>query len=266
MQCIVDPNERQPQYSIEVRRKTGKTIIYNTIRLISDSHADAIRGRGTRVWEVVRADMPLNSAPRAVLKDVWIDSGRQREGDILARLRADAENGSETHRKILKEFFLTVQAHGDVFIGDTPDTTIKEKVRALLRSKGTRFVLDVLDYDKIQQQMESESVPPAVTGTHHSAQDFRNKLRVQYVTYSQKSRYRIVFDEVCTPLYKLPVLKDVLRTLGGLCVGESSPLDSLTGPEELLLQPFGVCTSWDGCTATSAQATFLSTTRMGRNA
>lgn len=85
---LKEANSEQPSWDITVRRQgTKECTVYRTKRVISNFAADAIRGRGTRVWEVVQLDEKQNEIDEVlVLKDSWIDADRLREGDILHKI------------------------------------------------------------------------------------------------------------------------------------------------------------------------------------
>ena len=52
-----------------------RNVRYRTVRLISDIGAEAIRGRGTRVWEVRQLNKNDEEDPTPlVLKDSWADA------------------------------------------------------------------------------------------------------------------------------------------------------------------------------------------------
>ena len=114
------------QYDIVVRDDKDMTeSIFRTRRLISDIGVDALRGRGTRVWEVVKIDSSGKDSGDAtnVLKDVWVDDDRKREGEILRLIRQAArEDGAECFNA-LNNYLLTIMTCGDVFLGENPDST-----------------------------------------------------------------------------------------------------------------------------------------------
>lgn len=89
---------------------------YKTTRVICDS-ANNIRGRATRVYEVT-IDHPTDpfQVDKFVLKDSWIDAGRSKEGDTLAKLLEGATSEE-------KQLFLTVIQHGIVQVDGKDDST-----------------------------------------------------------------------------------------------------------------------------------------------
>ena len=215
MACI--GGDDRLQYTIEVQPKDEEPVVYRTIELVSSTGTNGIQRRGTRVWKVVRDDMP--NEPPAILKDSWIDTERKREGDILAELRASAVE--EEHKTVLDTQFLTVLMHGDVHIDSRPDTTLSEATRRLLTNDGARYLLDAPNPAAAERRRKLEESMPQ-TGTHHSAQEFRDKIQGEIVSCRTKSRYRIVFKEVCTSLYREPSLPKIFETLGRACVGKCS--------------------------------------------
>ncbi|KIP01957.1 hypothetical protein PHLGIDRAFT_96497, partial [Phlebiopsis gigantea 11061_1 CR5-6] len=105
------PSEPQtpPRYDIDVNGKT-----YRTVRLLSNVGAEALRGRGTRVWEVrelsqngEELDMPL------VLKDSWVDSDCTREGEVLKNIRS-ASNINVKLAVLVDITLLHTHDYGDV--------------------------------------------------------------------------------------------------------------------------------------------------------
>jgi len=64
-----------------------------------------------------------------VLKDIWVDSDRMREGNILALLHAAA---NDEDKQLLEKHFLTTICHGDVWTElDILDDTANALMRGL---------------------------------------------------------------------------------------------------------------------------------------
>ena len=107
----------QPQYDIQVVDK-----VYRTTDVLSNFGADAIIGRGTRVFKVYDKEDP-NKTPR-VLKDAWVEVDRSREGQILENLFAKIKSeGGEDKLRDAKQYFLTSVTWGDVEIKGALDNT-----------------------------------------------------------------------------------------------------------------------------------------------
>ena len=69
---------------------------FKTVDLLSNVGAEALRGRGTRVWMVRRWVDGAETGDAMVLKDCWIDSDRTREGDIMAQIVEEADAAEAT--------------------------------------------------------------------------------------------------------------------------------------------------------------------------
>ena len=84
---------------------------FRATKILSSYGAEPLRGRGTRVFEAFELDeRGQKKGTAVVLKVIWIDNDRAREGSILAQLYvADAED-----KKLLKTYFLTAVRDGDV--------------------------------------------------------------------------------------------------------------------------------------------------------
>ena len=106
---------QKTQYIIAVHpdNDRGKPRRFLTRNIISSYGAEPLRGRGTRVFQVTEIDEEGRSrGPDVVLKDIWIDYDRMREGAVLAQLYDDAD---EEGRKLVRKHFLTTICHGDVW-------------------------------------------------------------------------------------------------------------------------------------------------------
>ncbi|THH07427.1 hypothetical protein EW146_g9326 [Bondarzewia mesenterica] len=60
-------------YDYTVQSAGGIETVYRTKKILSDIGADALHGRGTRVWEAVKLEGGKEVGESAALKDVWID-------------------------------------------------------------------------------------------------------------------------------------------------------------------------------------------------
>ncbi|KAJ3555479.1 hypothetical protein NM688_g2554 [Phlebia brevispora] len=111
----------QIQYDITVRSANGEFTLYRTLGVLSDSSTRKILGRGTRVWKATKiVDGEMTGDPVA-LKDAWVDSDRQREGDIYFQL-LQSDFLAKQHPE-LRKYFISVQTHGDVFVAGALDRT-----------------------------------------------------------------------------------------------------------------------------------------------
>lgn len=213
----------KPQYNIQaISSKTATPVVYRTVRLISNVGTCLLRGRGTRVWEVrmLDANNEPTGPPRA-LKDSWPDADRPREAGVLAQVLQDM--GPE--EPSVRDFFLTVEAAGDVSISGTVDCTLPEEDRERLYSRTDgqqprRFDLLQIDNgeraaaqrDKLYKSLEDE-----VRGSQVSSFSALQRTLEAPVTYSPKIHHRIVFEEVYKSLYEETDLAVICSALWDVC-------------------------------------------------
>ena len=184
---------------------------YRTVRLISDINAEALRGRGTRVWEVneIIADDIVDPTPR-VLKDSWVDASRRREGDILQMVREDASNIEEKHKHFkFEDYFMQVKAYGDVLIDGAVDDT-----HALIR-RG--------------RSLEGMAAKPLITRppilvTRRRAKCASSNPAQKLVERDAKIHHRIVFAEVGVTVTEVGTLSGALSALADAMKGENSSI------------------------------------------
>lgn len=210
-------------YDIQVRHAGGdgstRYTSFRTDDLIAGVSAEAIRGRATRVWGGRELDNKTVLTKNAiVIKDIWIDSNRSREGDILDELRKDAAAAENKDLiKNIEAHFLHVQCHGDVWVDDHPDTTLAMR-------RGARLPDDVEFYQITQKLGSSDEVD-----THNAPRGSiilgRDTEQGQVVEdYDDKSHYRIVFVERGHPIGDLTSAGELWFALNGSLRGQSTVL------------------------------------------
>lgn len=194
-----------PQYDIAVFVSPKEKRWYRTQRLVSNIGAEAARGRGTRVWEVALLDERNEPTghPR-VLKDCWIDDDRTREGEIIRQIRLSAK--TEEHERAFKDYLLTVECHGDVFIGEHKDQT-----HSLIR-RGHAVPQNHAWY----KLCPSPPLPDVDAPLYPSGSIAYLPPMVdrEIIEYDDKSHYRIVFQELGTSIDKLNWTFDIVYNLG----------------------------------------------------
>lgn len=209
-----DPTMRRlenGQYDIDVRSQDGTISRYRTLKLTSDKDADLLFGRGTRMWKVLALDehgrttgLPLT------LKDSWIDEDRLREGAIYDLFRS--KNQTPAFERFLADFFMNVTTHGEVYIEEEAaiDNSRYLIARgAIIPEDCKRFL-----FGRPQGQQRKVAVG------HHFVQDsLRTADFPDLLVRHPKTHYRVVFKEVCKPLYELPTLRDIFEALGQACLG-----------------------------------------------
>ncbi|KAJ3557293.1 hypothetical protein NM688_g1550 [Phlebia brevispora] len=214
--------EDEGQYIITVPDQDGVERKYLTLQLLDNHNADALRGRGTRVWKAVELVDGERKGNPVAIKDAWIDSDRTREGYLMKRILEDL---SQDDREKLRPYLLTVLCHGDVIspsgVADTtrvvPETTKRFIMRALNRNQTAR----------LKSQGESRrgnhahifrhpGVPkPTVPTSRRPVSNPMHKTRIEY---DQKTHYRIVFKEVGTPIVKEVSFNNAFYALFDACL------------------------------------------------
>ncbi|KAI0922896.1 hypothetical protein AcV5_009763 [Taiwanofungus camphoratus] len=194
-----------PRYDITVRTPEAEEVVYRTIGVLSDVGANAPLGRGTRVWEARKVVGNKEYGDSVALKDSWIDSDRDREGDLSASLRDSA--ASEEDREDIDARFLTVLHHGDVYIDGNADDTRTLMTRSMeILSECSRYNVQIPPEDILSGSNTG-------TGHYRTPQEYNQEMIEPPPTHHPKAHYRIVFKEVCKPFYKITSLALILEVL-----------------------------------------------------
>jgi hypothetical protein len=186
---------------------------FRTTKIISSYGAEPLRGRGTRVFEVIEIDAhDKEKGSPVVLKDIWIDHDRTREGDILAQLYDQADDDD---KKLVEKHFLTTICHGDVWTGsDVRDDTENNLMRGLKVTTDHEFELQ-----RKQLVLEKHE---AATGSEGLRATSRLHAPHPHPKYAHKTHYRIVFKEEGITIDLIPKLPDVMIILTGTVTGAFS--------------------------------------------
>jgi hypothetical protein len=216
------PITHKVQYDITIHPRDAPPVTYRTKEMISNIGAEALRGRGTRVWKAVKLVKEvgnvevLEDVSAVVIKDSWVDSDRKREGRILEEIRASTDSDSAT-REFLDRHFLTVICYGDVLIGGEADTTdmLQRRGKAVPSGHG-KLRLNLKAYRGARGQI------PVVNATPEPGPSTRNAQGMgDFVEYAAKVHHRTVFAEVGVPIQAIGSLSDVFEALGSLVPGKS---------------------------------------------
>ncbi|KAF9516716.1 hypothetical protein BS47DRAFT_627052 [Hydnum rufescens UP504] len=209
-------------YDITIPDDYGKERIFRTKLEISTYGADAVRGRGTRVWSVYdKMDDPEGKTLFA-LKDTWVNTDRPREGNTLAILRRRLTEKGEVDAL---RYFLTEATCGDVHIGRTPDST------GTRIQNGKLFAVDSI----IQTSVAFDGAGtvtatlPTRSGSKRSASSMgivpnielssaEGTMRIGQVLEEHRDHYRIVFEEIGPPIYQLRTFHEILVTFRDVVV------------------------------------------------
>lgn len=223
MRCEWRGPDAIPHYIITVRsEETGEEVEYRAKDILSNVSADALRGRGTRVFKIRKVENGMEVGEELVLKDCWMDADRIREGGIMADILQDA--AGTLQEAVLKSGLLTVVMHGDVHINGELDRTISKDERRQLFAEDSLFLVHRSDANKekfnglLKQGLEER----AVKGSHRSKSDYIHKSSLGPIMYCPKKHYRIVFKEACKPLFSEDILSRIFYILGQTCKSEYS--------------------------------------------
>ena len=139
-----------------------------------------------------------------VLKDIWIDSDRTREGNILALLHA-AANGED--RQLVEKHFLTTISHGNVW---TEFDILDDTANTLMR--GFNITPDHDSLFKLQRKPSIQNYEPP-SGSEALRAISRVQAPHSHLRYAHKTHYRIVFKEKCITVDRMKSLPDVMTIL-----------------------------------------------------
>ena len=187
---------------------------FGTKQTISSSGADPLRGRGTRVFGAVEIDGNGESiGSSVVVKDMWIDSDRMREGDILASLLEEAD---EEDKELVKRHFLTVACQGDVWTThDTRDDTANALMRGLdIASDGTSL------FQLQRKSFVQNSERPSRSDSLRAASRVQTPHDGSPIKYAHKTHYRVVFEEKGITIDRIRSLPKVMEVLSETVGGE----------------------------------------------
>jgi hypothetical protein len=108
------------------------------------------------VFEAIEInELGYDQGADVVLKDIWIDTDRTREGAILAQLYDEANDQDKT---LVQRYLLTAICHGDVWIhGAVVDDTEKGLMRNLL-IPDSMFILQATSVSENQSGTGSEAL------------------------------------------------------------------------------------------------------------
>lgn len=221
-------------YDIIVR-DDGKDVVYRTKKLLNDVGARCIRGRGTRVWEAVKLKNGAEDGDLVALKDSWVDANRQREFEILKKLKnADA---STDFQKAIVDILLTIDCSSDVLVVGKPDHTRD------LHTDGHKPPTSRAPYALVLQTFPQEASTPSVQGERSvrvplsCLQQLEERTPVlapptHNPTFHEKQHHRSVFHQVGTSLYEQNEAHVVFHVLAFVTSGQwciiGSPLRTLT--------------------------------------
>ena len=138
-----------------------------------------------------------------MLKDIWIDSDRTREGEILAKLLEDAK---DEDKQLVERYFLTALFHGDVY---TEPGVLDDTENGLMR--GLTIPTGHDSQFKLQRKSFNQSDGPS---TESKSLDIHHLPGSRsHPKYAHKTHYRIVFKEQGTTIDRVKSLHEVMTVL-----------------------------------------------------
>ncbi|KAJ7177991.1 hypothetical protein C8R46DRAFT_942924 [Mycena filopes] len=225
------PDETQViQFKMRVNDKT-----YITCNPLSDYSADAIRGRGMRVWEVKEE----GSSDHYVIKDVWILGDSLSEGSQLRQLYELLENvpASPDGRKPT-DYFLTLVADEYIKVSDgREDDTRIVMMRDQDLPEDAGHIRLIPAPVRSSRSQPSQLSRPSHGGSHPSRMRGSGTMTMRarvsglpmpspapvqlpaHTKYRSRKHYRIVFLGVGVTLYKVPTLFGTLSALADAAAG-----------------------------------------------
>ncbi|KAJ3559365.1 hypothetical protein NM688_g393 [Phlebia brevispora] len=157
-------------FDITIISEDGEARVYRTSALISDSSAQSVRSRATRVWKAIRLEDGEESGEPVALKDTWVEPEQQAEGTVIKAVRDAVSLGNNN---LADQVFPRVEWHGDVVLGD--DRRILDCTRSFLSmGKATQ--------ERTRRDITASAKPSAT-----------NKSGLP----SQLVHYRIVYSQLC---------------------------------------------------------------------
>ncbi len=215
---IVDANKgKEAQYDITVRSEDGKDRVYRTLKMLSNVGAEAVQGRGTRVWLVVRNTNGQLGTEQVVLKDSWIDHDRMREGRILCEIIGAAH--TKELGPFVRNMFLSVECHGDVYVRGRPDHTREvimrgHRVPAIAPRYSLQRASTLLIKGALSLLVKTGMVGNAGLTIRHAAR------KVEPLDFDDKVHYRIVFKEQCKQIREETSVQKIFFYLGQIVCGK----------------------------------------------
>ncbi|KAI0057356.1 hypothetical protein BV25DRAFT_1920204 [Artomyces pyxidatus] len=195
---------------------TGKTRTYVTTEILADHGAETMQGRAPRVYEAF--EKGDRSRKPVVVKDIWIEDDRQREGDILNTILSEASKQNSSAAATSAQYFPTIICHGDVMIDGRQDQTLHLGMRGNSIPTGTKLhPMSMSTYPVPKEGAEAQGYLPYFGPKSRGRVQHPKDKKYQDVI--PRAHYRIAFNEVGIPLYEVHNLRMVYSVLGAVVKG-----------------------------------------------
>ncbi|KAG9011451.1 hypothetical protein FRB90_007240 [Tulasnella sp. 427] len=204
---------------------------FKTVRSILESRRLCVTGRGTRVWQVVEVGSfenleAIEGRPQMVLKDVWLNKGAMTESqnlraifDELEKLSRDLRSGTELailsgfeeeERRRLRDCLLQ-RTWGRYFLTKECDW---QGYSSTGRGDGAEPNNQLFDAPPSDPIPASSSLTSSTRrSTPRPTDPVGRRLPQRPRSYGSKQQYRVVYQEICTPVHEVRPLMDVFTAL-----------------------------------------------------
>lgn len=207
-----DPSMQRIGHGI-YRVRVGDTW-YITEKTLSDSRAERICGRCTRVWQVYE-DKKYNEGEEKiyyVLKDVWIDSSIDTEATIWKRLKEKVDP------KVFEQHFLTLVAAFEP--GESATTCGFLGRDRYSHAENADFMdsqfIDMLDFEPLPTGRNTPPGLPINNRFHIQGPDLEpsTKAARKRVRYHARTHDRSVWKELCSTYHDQVDIQIMFKMLG----------------------------------------------------
>ncbi|CAE6442920.1 unnamed protein product [Rhizoctonia solani] len=208
----------EAMYNITVwNNDTGIPTVYRTIRIISDAGTDSMVGRGTRVWEVRQLLGGDLVGPSYALKDVWVHADRIAEHVIVKEIREEQPEYAQ--------HFLTPHDYGFVPLDPSTPAISDNTHKTLGRPRDLRPTHRTLRIPAPGSSIRTTSSNSQTTSNTPRdsvghAQDIPQSPQEGHRLGTHLSKhpllhYRMVFEEIGTPVHELRDFTSVFTAIHG---------------------------------------------------
>ncbi|KAJ6571781.1 hypothetical protein B0H19DRAFT_668547 [Mycena capillaripes] len=165
---------------------------YILTKVLCDYKVDELIGRATRVWQVAKKE---DRTQEFVMKDIWLEQGARREGDILDEIN-DRLNG--TRPDLLEAF----RRH---FLAVEKEATIGEPIRGVDAHSDVKYLSLV---DLFPTSQSTSIVSPSLRTYSTGILAPRR--------FADREQYRVFFRGVLTPLHLLRNAREQAQVIADL--------------------------------------------------